>query len=375
MPQAVIPIHTSDRALFKMCRRKWNWASPMRHRLTPKVSVSGVNFNLAFGTAVHTALEHYYTPDESGNHGNADPIDVFIRAWTALADEVAQVNPDFYTFNIDEFDRYMDLGSAMMRNYVEYANQNDNFRVIETEHDFSVALGVNAWDSRTGTELPVHYRGRMDAIVQDLDSGRFGIIDHKTAARPDEDYFIKLEMDEQCTSYMCSAEQEALQQDLPYKRIDFVIYNVLHKKAPAPPTLTKNGFLSINRQTQTCTAEQFLSAVEENGLQEWFADDVRARDYYDWLQTVGNDRFIQRAIVTRNRHEITNQWQRIKWEVEDMLRPNLHIYPSPSGAWHCIHCQFRGPCLAANDGSDYESMLEENYEQNRHYEPGIREPV
>ena len=58
----IIPVHASDRATFKYCRRQWAWSSPSRLNLVPKVDVFGIRENLWFGTGIHHALEKYYSP-------------------------------------------------------------------------------------------------------------------------------------------------------------------------------------------------------------------------------------------------------------------------------------------------------------------------
>src|SRR6478735_7678608 len=58
----IIPIHSSDRATFKFCRRQWKWSSPNQLNLVPRASVYGVNKNFWFGTGIHYALERYYNP-------------------------------------------------------------------------------------------------------------------------------------------------------------------------------------------------------------------------------------------------------------------------------------------------------------------------
>ena len=226
MPQEavtdVLPVHTSDTATFKKCRRRWDWTSPMRYNLRPRVSVAGINFNLAFGTAIHSALESYY-----GNKQN--PAEIFLREWDELAENVNSVNEGWMTENREQFDKHRDLGNGMMTYYEEWAQTHDNFEVVSTEHLFSVDTGLRAHNIDTGVYKPVHYRGRMDMVVRDLDTGRYGIVDHKTSSQNQdggEEYVVKLDMDEQVTRYVWAAQLEAEQYDLPYKKIDFVYYNI-----------------------------------------------------------------------------------------------------------------------------------------------------
>jgi hypothetical protein len=111
----------------------------------------------------------------------------------------------------------------------------------------------------------VHARGRQDTIVQDLDTGQYGILEHKTTARLDEDYFRHIELDEQCTTYMYAAEREAEIYDLEYRNVDFIIYNALWKKYPKEPTILGSGKPSIDRQKEMTTARLFEQKMKELG--------------------------------------------------------------------------------------------------------------
>jgi len=286
--------------------------------------------------------------------------------------------------DLEEFEVHRVLGIGMLEYYKQYAARNDNFAVIAAEHDFSVPLGFEAIDPRDGKRKPVHYRGRMDIVIQDLESGRFGIFDHKTAARIDEDYFRKLDKDEQCTSYMWAGEREAEIYDLPYKQIDFVIYNALRKNVPRTPTITTKGVPSLDRQNESTTAEMFRQCISDNNLQVWLDGNEKAQGYLAWLDEIGEENFIVRRPVRRNRAEIESASWRIEAEARTMLAiepgiimykkatahttgaafPNPDLYPSPTGDRSCLNCNFRVPCIAFDDGSSWEVMIEDGYESN-----------
>jgi hypothetical protein len=202
----------------------------------------------------------------------------------------------------------------------------------------------------------------MDAVVQDNATGRYGIIDHKTARDFGEGYFDKLDMDEQCTSYMWAAQEYAKANDLPYTKIDFVIYNVLRKCVIKPPTvLEKSGKLSCNRAMESTTYDLFMQSVKENNL-AWQLEDPKTQGYVEWLKEEGDSLFIRRAEVRRNAHEIDYLAERIQLEISDMFAAS--VYPNPTGDWYCLRCPFRSPCLAVNDGSGYQEMLDANYVTN-----------
>lgn len=363
----VIPIHTSDRQTFKFCRRRWDWSSPMRRNLVP----NALQFPLWFGTGVHFALENHYADNYDKHPDFVNMRDFFDIWWVNQT-----IDPHFQMWleNADDEEReelaaHHVLGVGMCDNYQQFSVIADHFQVMATERDFSVPLGFDWYDVRTDQVLPVHYRGRLDMIVRDQ-NGRYWIVDHKTAARIDDDYFLKLDMDEQCGSYLWAAQKEAQEYDLPWKEIDGVIYNVMKKAVPeSPPTTYQGKQLSMDRSNPT-TPALFNMALDEHGLWPWFHGSEKAQAYYAFLEQEGWDMFFRRHPVRRNQHELTNIGLQICDEAWDMLS-DPRIYPNPSGSYQCLRCAFRAPCLATNDGSDAEFMLEGNFHTNK--DRGIQE--
>ena len=74
----VIPIHASDAATFKRCRRRWEWSSPMNMNLTGKVSQMGVVWPLKFGTGIHYGLVTILR-----SRFQRDPVEAFI-SWCEI---------------------------------------------------------------------------------------------------------------------------------------------------------------------------------------------------------------------------------------------------------------------------------------------------
>jgi hypothetical protein len=270
----------------------------------------------------------------------------------------------------EEFMALRELGVGMMTFYKEYAAKNDNFIVVSPEAKFSVPLGFEMIDYREqspnyGKKIEVHARGMRDAITYSEETGKYAIMDHKTAAKVDEDYFTKLDTDPQCSTYIWASIREAEMHDLPYKEIDSVLYNVLRKTYPKPPTPLKNGTPSVNRTEEGTTAELFEAFVRDGGLVEWFENNDKAQGYYSWLLEMGDANFIQREVTYRNKAMIYNTGQNIKAIAKEMLNPKLAIYPHYSGDFMCTRCAFRAPCIAKEDGSDVDFLIDNGYERNR----------
>lgn len=400
----VIPIHTSDRASFKRCRRYWEWTSPMRMNLTTRKSIHGISFPLWFGTGIHKALEMYYDP-----FLRRDPVETFLTWYNIqtlgglvvreeyengmahglkfvakfdIVDGIAHTFQYQGLFDMlpdpdpEQFKTHYDLGVGMMTWYKQYAERHDNFAIIAAEHDFSIPLRnarnrlIRKRDPRDGKVKQVHYRGRLDGIIQNLENGRYGIMDHKSAAKADGDeYARKLEKDEQVTSYLWAGEVEAKMYGLEYENLDYVLYNTLWKGYPAPPEIvgisekSPKGRPSMDRNQMT-TPALWYQAVKDCGADKWLATNEKAQAYAQYLLDAGDDMFIRRDLVRRNRAEIQSVGQRVLMEMADMLDRRVSLYPNPTSHWSCLGCAMRAPCIARDDGSDWQQILIDNYESN-----------
>lgn len=414
----IIPIHSSDRANFKRCRRYWNWSSPARQNLTLRADVFGIIPALWFGTGIHWSLEQYYTPGL-----RRDPVEAW-KTWFDIQWRGGEVteewlpriydlkpqllspvpdspsdldydwpgspgSPRIYLVrgledilpdpDHEKFEEMFELGIGMMDFYKEYAEEHDDFTVLMLEHDFSVPvwdyenkcilkrIDVREDSPNYGKELEVHARGRQDAIILRHGAERLGIMDHKTAISIGEDYFAKLETDEQCTNYLYAAQVEANYYDLPHKGKAFeeVLYNVLRKAYPKPPTVLNNGFFSIDREKESTTYPMLKSWIEKNlpGVGEAALNEKQLA-YLEYLKDVGYEQFIIRRPVRRNQHQLHSAGERLYLESMDMLSDPL-IYPNITDSFACLHCQFRPPCLAKEDGSDWEMLIRENYTSSK----------
>lgn len=273
----------------------------------------------------------------------------------------------------EEFEAHYELGIGMMTFYKEWAKKNDDFVTVAAESVFSIPLGFEAVDRREdspnyGQKLEVHARGKRDAVIYFPEWDKYGINDHKTAIRIDDQYFDKLEKDEQVTQYLWATIMEAKQEDLPWsgEMVDRCLYTALRKNFPKPPEPTyKESRLSLAKDAPT-TAELFEAALESNEVwAKWFVGSEDAQRYFTFLTERGDEQFIIRRDVYRNKYEIQAFGRHLKMIAKEMLNPKTPIYPSPSSSWLCTGCQFRAPCIAADDGSDWEGMLSDAYEINR----------
>ena len=411
---SIIPIHASDRGNFKSCRRQWAWSSPSRFNLVPRVQVHGVRMPLWYGTRIHLALQKFY------DKPSIDPVDAFKADWSLewdgglvheseldqYADRMPIPGPTEGTYwikglsellpnveeKIDEFEHHRQLGIGMLEFYRDvYSPKYDDFEVIQLEHLFSVPIldpegkalyavdtreMPEGWEPNFTTEneygplmieasdiiKQVHARGKMDVVAK-IEDG-YIIRDYKTTAKLDDDYFRHLDLDEQCTTYLTLAEREARMYGFEYTEIDYIDYVALRKAFPSPPTITTRGLPSLDRQKESTTAEMFEVAIKELNLDIWLQNDIKAKSYYEYLVSMGDKQFIWPERVRRNKMQKENAELRLFYEAMDMLNPELVLYPNPRKEYLCLNCIFRAPCIAAEDGSDWRWMLDNNYIKN-----------
>ena len=417
----IIPIHSSDVSAFKRCRRYWDWNSPTRNNLRRRVEFYGISIAPWFGNGIHYALEMMYDPMLQ-----RDPVEAF-QTWYQYQWEGGVVTEDWLertydvhaqaydpdmdqafamgapddvisqgiaaeqsgqirTYKIrglrellpdpidEEFEMHRQLGIGMLTYYKEWAKKNDDFVVVAAESTYSIPLGFEAVDQREdspnyGKKLEVHARGKRDAVLYfpNYAEPTYGINDYKTAIKIGDEYSAKLAKDEQCSNYLWATMQEAKLYDLPWQghKVDRILYTALRKNYPKPPTPLKNGFPSINRTTEGTTAELFRQYVESDPMMvDWFKTDEKAQAYYNYLVNEGDKLFIIRDLVTRNKYEIQATGDHLVMIAKEMLNSPA-IYPNPTGNYLCINCAFRQPCIAKDDGSDWQGMLLDGYEENR----------
>lgn len=332
-------IRTSDRQIFKSCRRKWDYSSKMRLNYQPKSSPEP----LEFGTAIHAALEVYYLPETWGLERPLVEQASLQRFREVCAEHkknylkvLGQEDMDV-TIEADQFEAREILGTGMLENYFTWAPQVDDFTPLRVEAEFQVPIpGMDAL-----------YEGRVDLLLEDS-KGKYWIMDHKTAKTFGNTDF--LEMDEQCGSYIWALQKQL---NLP---IAGAIYNRLLKKAPTTPTRLVSGEFSQSK-TQSVTYQGYKRALQEAGKYN--------EDYTDFLSFLKDreNKFFQRIQLHRSSVEIDNLENQIRLEAQDMLH-DPSIYPNP-GMFNCMGCSFRQPCLAKNEGNaaGENFILDEYYEK------------
>lgn len=259
-----------------------------------------------------------------------------------------EINKDSFGELMNEYSDEAALGRGMIRHYLKYAERTDDFTPVAVE----LELGANFFlademQSYTNfSEKGFKYEGRIDGIVKKRD-GSLWVLEHKTA-RSFED-LDKLILDEQCTSYIMLARANGYP-------VQGVIYNVLKKKIPIVPNVTKNGQRLYAIKLTATTYDLYMGAIKNNGFD--------TKDYTEQLNDLAtmSNSFFRRQVVTRNDYELRDWMERLTLEAQDMTE-NPRIYPT-FNMW-CKSCSFYPLCVAMTDGSDVDWILNTMYKKKQ----------
>jgi hypothetical protein len=107
-----------------------------------------------------------------------------------------------------------------------------------------------------------------------------------------------------------------------------------------------------------------MQFLKKEGL-DFIPLNPKQQGYVDDLRELGDENFIVRKPVRRNRHQLRSAGERLYLETLDMLDPNLRIYPNISNSYKCLNCAFRPPCMAKEDGGDWKELIKQSYSINK----------
>lgn len=337
----IIYIRTSDRSSFRRCRRKWGWSSHLRGNMEPKLR----NKYFWIGSGVHYSLEdfHSYKHFES-------PAEAF-RAYTEackhtkgfqLPDEwkdqaeLAESMLDYYSL-----DWLKGYGRSPLQTFVHNGEAQ-----VEVRFEIVVPLkGPNGEEIR--------YRGTLDRVAID-EHGRLWIVEYKTAAQFVTAHF---DTDGQVTAYVWAGNS------LYNKPITGVIYQQHRKTLAEEPRLLANGKISSAKNQLTSYAK-YKAALEAlyQSVDKAPATNIQCLNHLASKESEDQDPYIRRDWIYRNEHQLQAEGAKILMELEDILNPDLPLYPNPTRdcSWGC---DFQTACISLDDGSDWEFHLKDEMQQ------------
>lgn len=350
-PVRLTDTSATERAAFRRCRRRWFLGTV--HRLG---TVAG-NRYFWFGALVHKGLEGFYLALRDGEPHDAARMRGIEAYWASYDETIAPIQ-DWYGFlwwsALPEYQELATLGQAMLEGYfAEELSSPPGWEVIEVERRFRVP--IRSPKGRRVGWLTL----QLDLVVRREDR-RLAGVDHKTAGREFDSSF--LDLDDQITAYVWGfAEATA-------EHLDEFVYNVLFKKAPAPPVQvkgTKAEPVKLSRaKSQPTTYGLFVREIERLGLDPApYAEVLEHFRYASARRGEGapadDPAFFAREGVFRTQGQMRAFAANLYEEFRDMRAVAAHperAYPSPS-PFNCKGCPVRAVCQAMMDDADVPSVI------------------
>lgn len=337
--ERIAVIRTSDRIGFRRCRRRWGWNSHLRGNIGPKQNPAP----LWMGSGFHFALEDFH-----GAQRFAKPSDAF-RAFVKATQKSVKHDVNRLPADVVELEA---LSCGMLDYYSDmWLMSRDPLKtfvfngVPQVEVNFRVDIPYDA--TRWGYDRVV-YSGTLDRVCID-ENGLLWIVEYKTAKTMQTLHYAN---DSQVSSYCWAG-------NLLYGQpIAGVIYQQHRKDIPQEPKLLASGRLSQDKR-QLITHRSLRSSIKNiyGEVKKAPQDYV---DFLNWLATqedMDSDKFIRRDRIRRNSTQCEAEGVKILMEVEEMLNPDLPLYPNPDRTC-AFMCPFNGACVSLDDGSDYQYELD-----------------
>lgn len=324
-------LRTSDRMLFKRCRRLWGWMSHLRQGRVLRESAD----YLWFGTGIHYALEDFHGLNFYGH-----PASAFLAY--VMASKEAGILPGTWQ-------EHEEMGLALMSYYAdEWLRDRPNPQTYEldgkpqVEVNGAIDLGVRTRDGRR-----VMYGFTMDKIAID-EHGRLWIVEYKTAKQIRLYHF---DTDEQITGYCWCAWR--LYGVVPAG----VIYQQFRKVIPTLPKILASGKVSTDIRQPTSAALYAKLLTDMYGhVESAPGENIIALNKFRAMEDSDKDKFVVRHSIERNQHQLEAFERKLYLELEDITNPDLPLYPNPTKDCEYM-CPLQAACVAMDDGSDWEGTL------------------
>ena len=343
--QRVAVIRTSDRIQFKLCRRRWAWQSHMKMNLEPTTAATP----LWFGTGIHFALE-----DLHGYKKYEKPLHAFRDYVKATITQGRQYLPD-------DWKEHVGLGECMLDYYYEeWLKNRDPLQTLvingvpQVEVNFIIDvpfdLAGHGYDSHWDK---VVYAGTIDRVTVDA-MGNIWLVDYKTAKALKTSHFAN---DPQVSAYCWAASQ------IYQAPVAGLMYWQFLKDLPTPPQPLVSGKISTNKQQRT-THALYKKALRDNygDKQNWPEENLRFLNLLASMESEDQDAYIRRDKIYKSAAAHQSEGTKILMELEDILNPNLPLYPNPTFLCPSM-CPFYEPCVSMDDGSDWDQQLTDETQQ------------
>lgn len=319
--KAITLLSTSERTCFVRCRAKWNW------HYNEGWSADLAKPALRFGDLIHQSLAVYYKP---GKTRGVHPATTFKKLYRI---ECAKDKKFGIRDESGEWADAGEMGVEVLTHYVDHYGKDLGIEIVAPEMPFKVKL-IDVGGK------PFYYVGRFDAVYRSIESGEYGLLEHKTAGTIS---IAHLEMDEQASSYWAFAPLRLRELGLLNELgdLDLVLYNFLRKAKKDPRPQNAEG-LYLNKPTKE--------------FPEGAVSKVQPPPYFH-REPVFRDEFDRKRVLLRIRQQA--------WEMRMVREGKLPIYKSPMTMFgsNCGDCEFADVCELHETGSDYKSVLNMTFHQ------------
>lgn len=267
---------------------------------------------LTLGTRVHAALEGYYGDGR-------DLLEVYAEL---VAEERSVLEASGVVFGRDEWESEAELGRIMLEGYYEWLEETGadaDWEVIGAEQRLSALL----------MDGQVELRGKVDLRVKLRSSGARLVVDSKTCAH-------------------------------------FSNVTTLAPYAPQLPT-----YMLLERIVYPDSQDEWLQGAVYNMLRKVKRSVNSKPPYYDRMTVMHNDTYMR------------NFWTRINGLIKDYVSTvkaldegvDHHYVAYPIAGSQCRYCPFKFVCLASDDGSRVDDMINDLYVQRDPHERYEEEPA
>jgi hypothetical protein len=247
------------------------------------------------------------------------------------------------TASVDDEDAWAEAagaGERLLRAYFTWAPTVDDFTPVRVEADFEFdvpdadrpGLDLLARDGRA-----IRFRGRVDLLVIDT-TDTYWLVDHRVV--DDWSDAEQLVLDERGVTACWGWEQCFLGM-----RIAGVVYNELRGDGDPEPA-------GVSRP-----AAGARTPMARRGHRRM---DARAAQDPDPRITRVEAPGYRRTRIPRARGALDRMGVHLAAEMLEMTDDTLALFPHPTRA-NCSRCAFRAPCIAMNEGTDADALLDAGY--------------
>ena len=171
---------------FKCCRRKY------KYRYLTGICPKEASNALQFGSAMHEILQQLFETIEAQQHQNVDEYEAKEQIISRLQSMI-----DIADLEVTDRAKLKGLISGYVNKW--YDSDCKNWEIVDVEREFN---------HQVGTIYSHVFCGKADGIIKDKETGKYYILEHKTAALVNDDYISQKQIDSQTMTYATFLSEE-----------------------------------------------------------------------------------------------------------------------------------------------------------------------